>query len=95
MYVGKTLFAQVMEFVPRTSFTRIVQRHAGDSGARTLRISAIVDARFSLIVDGKTASSRVRRRGAQAPGWNVAQASTISLKRHLPRVVLQPVLGLS
>ena len=60
-----------------------------------LRISAIVDARFSLIVDGETASSKVRRGGAQAPGRNVSQPSTISLKRHLPRVVPQPVLGLS
>ncbi|MBC7701643.1 DUF4372 domain-containing protein, partial [Aquabacterium sp.] len=29
MYVGKTLFAQLMEFVPWTSFARIVQRHGG------------------------------------------------------------------
>ena len=36
MYVGKTLFAQIMEFVPWTSFARIVQRHAGDSRVRTL-----------------------------------------------------------
>ena len=36
MYIGKTLFAQVMEFVPWTTFARIVQRHAGDSGVRTL-----------------------------------------------------------
>jgi Domain of unknown function (DUF4372)/Transposase DDE domain len=36
MYVGKTLFAQVMEFVPWTSFTRIVHRHSGNAGARTL-----------------------------------------------------------
>jgi hypothetical protein len=36
MYVGKTLFAQVMEFVPWTSFGRIVQRYAGNAGARTL-----------------------------------------------------------
>jgi hypothetical protein len=36
VYVGKTLFAQVMEFVPWTSFARIVQRHAGNSGVRTL-----------------------------------------------------------
>jgi len=36
MYVGKTLFAQVMEFVPWTSFARIVQRYAGNSGVRTL-----------------------------------------------------------
>ena len=36
MYVGKTLFAQIMEFVPWTSFARIVQRHDGNSGVRTL-----------------------------------------------------------
>lgn len=36
MNAGKTLFAQGMEFVPWTSFTRIVQRHGGDSGVRTL-----------------------------------------------------------
>ena len=36
MHIGKTLFAQVMEFVPWTSFARIVHRHAGDSGVRTL-----------------------------------------------------------
>jgi hypothetical protein len=33
---GKTLFAQIMEFVPWTSFARIVQRHGGNSGVRTL-----------------------------------------------------------
>lgn len=36
MYVGKTLFAQVMEFVPWTSFTRIVHRYRGHAGVRTL-----------------------------------------------------------
>jgi hypothetical protein len=36
MYVGKTLFAQVMEFVPWTSFARIVQRYGGNSGVRAL-----------------------------------------------------------
>ena len=36
MNVGKTLFAQVMEFVPWKSFGRIVARHRGDSGIRTL-----------------------------------------------------------
>jgi len=33
---GKTLFAQIMEFVPWTSFARIVQRYSGNSGVRTL-----------------------------------------------------------
>jgi len=36
MNVGKTLFAQVMEFVPWKSFGRIVAKHEGDSGIRTL-----------------------------------------------------------
>jgi len=36
MNVGKTLFAQLMEFVPRTSFSRIVQRYGGDAGVRRL-----------------------------------------------------------
>ena len=36
MYVGKTLFAQIMEFVPWTSFARIVHRYSGNAGARTL-----------------------------------------------------------
>jgi hypothetical protein len=36
MYVGRTLFAQVMEFVPWTSFARIVQRYSGNAGVRTL-----------------------------------------------------------
>ena len=36
VHVGKTLFAQVMEFVPWTSFARIVQRHGGNAGVRSL-----------------------------------------------------------
>jgi hypothetical protein len=36
MNVGKTLFAQVMEFVPWKTFGRIVERHNGDAGVRTL-----------------------------------------------------------
>ncbi|MGH8305126.1 MAG: IS4 family transposase [Steroidobacteraceae bacterium] len=36
MNTGKTLFAQLMEFVPWTSFARIVARYAGNAGVRTL-----------------------------------------------------------
>ena len=36
MNVGKTLFAQIMEFIPWTSFTRIVNRYAGNSGVRKM-----------------------------------------------------------
>ena len=36
MYVGKTLFAQIMEFVPWSSFARLVQRRGGNAGVRSL-----------------------------------------------------------
>jgi len=36
MNVGKTLFAQIMEYVPWKTFSRIIDRHGGDAGARTL-----------------------------------------------------------
>jgi hypothetical protein len=36
MYTGKTLFAQLMEFVPWTTFTRLVERYGGDLRVRTL-----------------------------------------------------------
>jgi hypothetical protein len=39
MYTGKTLFAQLMDFLPWTTFTRIVNRYVGDYKVRTLRCS--------------------------------------------------------
>ena len=36
MNAGKTLFAQIMEFVPWTSFARIVQRYRGNAAMRSL-----------------------------------------------------------
>ena len=36
MNAGKTLFAQIMDFVPWTSFARIVDRYSGNAGVRTL-----------------------------------------------------------
>lgn len=35
MYVGKTLFAQVMDFLPWSTFNRIVQRYGGNRRVRT------------------------------------------------------------
>jgi hypothetical protein len=68
-----------------------VNRIGSESGfVPEVRISAIVDAHFSLIVDGETASLRTRRGGAQALELNVAQSSTISLK---PASV-EPLIGL-
>jgi hypothetical protein len=39
MNVDKTLFVQIMEFVPWTSFSRILARYGGDSGVRRLTCS--------------------------------------------------------
>ena len=39
MNVGKALFAKIMEFVPWTSFYRIVARCGGDSGVLRLTCS--------------------------------------------------------
>ena len=39
MYVGKTVFAQVMSFLPWKTFSRIVQRYQGDRLVRSLRCS--------------------------------------------------------
>jgi hypothetical protein len=36
MYTGKTLFAQLMDFLPWTTFNRIVIRYSGDHRVRTL-----------------------------------------------------------
>jgi len=41
MNVGKTLFAQVMEFVPWKTFGRIVERRRGDAGVRTLNCAEV------------------------------------------------------
>jgi hypothetical protein len=55
-----------------------------------VRISAIVDACFRLIVDSELALSMTRRGSAQVLGSMVSQSSTISLKR----AVVAPVSGL-
>ena len=36
MNLGKTLFAQVMEFVPWKRFSRLIDRHRGDAGVSEL-----------------------------------------------------------
>jgi hypothetical protein len=40
MNTGKTLFAQLMDFLPWTSFTRMVNRYGGDRYVKSLTISA-------------------------------------------------------
>jgi hypothetical protein len=44
MNAGKTLFAQVMEFVPWKTFGRIVIKHKGDSGVDGVSRYVIIEA---------------------------------------------------
>jgi hypothetical protein len=39
MNIGKTLFAQVMEFIPWSSFSRIVKGYQGNAGVRSLLVA--------------------------------------------------------
>jgi hypothetical protein len=57
MNVGKTLFAQVMEFVPWKTLARIIERHKGDAGVRTFRRLATEEIRIRL----------AQRKGARPP----------------------------
>ena len=36
MNIGKTLFAQLMDFLPWTTFTRVVERHGGSRYGKSL-----------------------------------------------------------
>ena len=36
MNAGKTLFAQLMDFLPWSTFNRYVARYSGDKGVRTM-----------------------------------------------------------
>ncbi len=40
MNTGKTLFAQLMDFLPWSTFDRIVARHEGNRAVRTLSCTA-------------------------------------------------------
>lgn len=41
MNLGKTLFAQIMEYIPRKTFGRIIDRYQGDAGVPTLNCADV------------------------------------------------------
>lgn len=51
MSAGKTLFAQVMAYVPWKAFGHIIDRHGGDSGVRTLELRRLVSRHGILAID--------------------------------------------
>ena len=74
MNAGRTLFAQVMDFIPWTSFERIVARYGGDLRVRKLRCSeqfrvmafAQITYRESLRVSAETGDEGCAVRAAVA-----------------------------
>jgi hypothetical protein len=77
MNVGKTLFAQIMEFVPWTSFARIVDRYCGN--ARTRRMTCAEQFRvmaFAQLTWRESLRDIEVTLGANANKCSVARAGT-------------------
>src|SRR5580692_12394009 len=79
MYTGRTLFSQVMDFVPWTSFNRIVAKYRGDRDTRTLvarNISGLWRLLKSRIVRACATSKPVLGRNLQnCAAWACADPS--------------------
>ena len=71
MNVGKTLFAQIMEYVPWKTFGRIIDRHGGDAGVRTKYALPA----YYIVAPPEASSSLVRydgvRYGLRVPGDDI------------------------
>jgi hypothetical protein len=61
MNAGKTMFAQLMEFIPWTSFARIVERYSGNFGVR--RLSCAEQFRVMAFAQHDLARKPARYRG--------------------------------
>ena len=90
MYAGKTLFAQLMDFLPWTSFERIVQRYGGDYRVHIAR--AGVTFRYSSngpegLLKGRRTLVFITRGGVY--GENV-DTQTPYLRQFLGFIGLQP-----
>jgi hypothetical protein len=71
MYVGKTLFAQVMDFLPWKTFHCIVSRYGGDHRVRTLtcaeQLRCIAFAQLTITRACATSRRASRRRRPSSP----------------------------
>ena len=84
MNAGKTMFAQVMEFVPWTTFARIVSRHDGDKGARTLRCTE----QFRVMAFGQLTSRESLRDICACLGAQPAKLYSMGLRSAVARSTL-------
>ena len=88
MNTGKTLFAQLMDFLPWTTFTRIVDRYGGDHRVRTLSCAeqyrsmafAQLTYRKACATVRTTTSCRasIARSYSRASRWNVVIALRVA-----------------
>jgi hypothetical protein len=59
---GKTLFAQLMDFLPWSTFTRIVARYGGDQRVRTLSVVSYESIREWGLRFGRIFANMLRQR---------------------------------
>ena len=90
MNVGKTLFAQIMEFIPWTSFTRIVNRYAGNSGVR--RMSCAEQFRIMAFAQLTWRESLRDSEGTLGYTYSTAQLMTQRLARCRDRLAREHVM---
>jgi Domain of unknown function (DUF4372) len=84
MNIGKTLFAQVMEFAPWTSFARIVARYSGD-----VRVSALPSTEHFRIMAYAQLTWRESLRDIEATlGANGAKLYAMGLRQAVRRSTL-------
>lgn len=84
MNLGKTLFAQLMEFVPWTSFARIVARYSGDA-----RVSALPSTEHFRIMAYAQLTWRESLRDVEATlGANTTKLYAIGLRQAVRRSTL-------
>jgi hypothetical protein len=89
MNQGKTLFAQVMEFVPWKSLGRIIQRHGGDRGVRTLGCAEL----FRLLAFAQLTGRQSLRDIEAALGANAGKLFHMGIASPPRRSTLADALG--
>jgi Transposase DDE domain/Domain of unknown function (DUF4372) len=90
MNVGKTLFAQVMEYVPWKTFGRIIERHRGDAGVRTLSCAEL----FRVMVFAQLTWRESLRDIEVCLGANQAKLFHMGITQVPARSTLSDALGL-
>ena len=81
MYTCKTLFAQLMDFLPWTTFTRIVERHGGDRYVKSLACTeqfwVMAFAQLTCARTCATSKSASRRGRPSATTWDSGRRSSV------------------